>query len=72
MAITLASGLYLAPSPPQSITDQQHATLTALVAHIAARLDLSHQKIWTTLHQRFENRRGHHLKRADFDAAWST
>lgn len=53
----------------QPITDQQHAILTALVERTASHSGHSHQKIWSSLHKRFEIRRARHLKRGDFDDA---
>ncbi|GAB0057352.1 hypothetical protein SIID45300_01679 [Candidatus Magnetaquicoccaceae bacterium FCR-1] len=67
--VLLAVGSWPLHQQQQPITDQQHAILTALVEQVVSHSGHSHQKIWSSLHKRFEIRRARHLKRGDFDDA---
>ncbi|MBF0262954.1 MAG: hypothetical protein HQL97_14085 [Magnetococcales bacterium] len=53
----------------RTVNQDQQAVLSSLVAATSARSGLSRQRIWSSLHKRFEVRRASQLKQGDFDAA---
>ncbi|MBF0165558.1 MAG: hypothetical protein HQM01_13840 [Magnetococcales bacterium] len=68
LATLVAAGTARHVHQSQPITDQQVATLSALVDRHATRTGQSRQKVWSQVHRKYAVRRASDIKRGDFDA----